>query len=180
MALLDAADPSALAVRVPASVRLGLWAMAFLSLLSGIQQQFAPRSFYDDFPGFGMHWVVVDGPYNEHLLRDIGGTNLALAVVILFAIAQPTSGLVRAVAASILVAQVPHFIYHSAHLDLLPATLDRVLQTASLALTLAIPIIVLLRAGGIRQDGKKSSAQPAATEVSDTAQQPPRLVVSAR
>jgi 2-alkyl-3-oxoalkanoate reductase len=180
MALLDAADPSALAVRVPASVRLGLWAMAFLSLLSGIQQQFAPRSFYDDFPGFGMHWVVVDGPYNEHLLRDIGGANLALAVVILFAIAQPSSGLVRAVAASILVAQVPHFIYHSAHLDLLPATLDRVLQTASLALTLAIPIIVLLRAGGIRQDGKKSSAQPAATEVSDTAQQPPRLVVSAR
>ena len=180
MALLDAADPSALAVRVPASVRLGLWAMAFLSLLSGIQQQFAPRSFYDDFPGFGMHWVVVDGPYNEHLLRDIGGANLALAVVILFAIAQPTPGLVRAVAASILVAQIPHFIYHSAHLDLLPATLDRVLQTASLALTLAIPIIVLLRAGGIRQDGKKSSAQPAATEVSDTAQQPPRLVVSAR
>jgi 2-alkyl-3-oxoalkanoate reductase len=180
IALLDAADPSALAVRVPASVRLGLWAMAFFSLLTGIRQQFAPRSFYDDFPGFGMHWVVVDGPYNEHFLRDIGGANLALAVVILFAIARPTPGLVRAVATSILVAQVPHFIYHAAHLDLLPTTLDRVLQTASLALTLAIPLIVLLRAGGIRQDRKKSSAQPAATEVSGSAQQPPRLVVSTR
>ena len=59
-----------------------------------------------------------DGPYNEHLLRDLGGANLALAVVILFAIAQPTAGLVRAVAAAMLVAQVPHFIYHAAHLDL--------------------------------------------------------------
>jgi hypothetical protein len=127
-----------------------------------------------------MHWVVVDGPYNEHFLRDIGGANLALAVVILFAIAQPSSGLVRAVAASMLVAQVPHFIYHAAHLDLLPSTLDRVLQTASLALTLAIPLIVLLRAGSIRHDRKKPSAQPTATEVSVTTQQPPRLVISTR
>jgi 2-alkyl-3-oxoalkanoate reductase len=180
IALVGAADPSALAVRVPASVLLGLWAMAFFSLLNGIQQQFAPRSFYDDFPGFGMHWVVVDGPYNEHFLRDIGGANLALAVVILFAIAQPSSGLVRAVAASMLVAQVPHFIYHAAHLDLLPSTLDRVLQTASLALTLAIPLIVLLRAGSIRHDRKKPSAQPTATEVSVTTQQPPRLAISTR
>jgi nucleoside-diphosphate-sugar epimerase len=180
IALVGAADPAAPAARVPASVRLGLWAMAFFSLLIGIQQQFAPRSFYDDFPGFGMHWVVVDGPYNEHFLRDIGGANLALAVVILFAIAQPSSGLVRAVAASMLVAQVPHFIYHAAHLDLLPSTLDRVLQTASLALTLAIPLIVLLRAGSIRHDRKKPSAQPTATEVSVTTQQPPRLVISTR
>jgi hypothetical protein len=62
----------------------------------------------------------------------------------------------------------------------LPATLDRVLQTASLGLTVAIPLIVLLRAGGIRHDRKKSSAQPTATEVSGTTQQPPRLVISTR
>ena len=58
-------ESPALAVRVPATVRLGLWAMALFSLLAGIQQQFAPRSFYDDFPGFGMHWVAVDGPYQR-------------------------------------------------------------------------------------------------------------------
>ena len=121
--------------------------MALFSLLAGMQQQFAPRSFFDNFPGFGMQWVAVDGPYNEHLLRDLGGANLALAVVILFAIARPTVGLVRAVAAAILVAQVPHFIYHAAHLDVLPTALDRVLQTAPLALTLAIPLLVLLRVG---------------------------------
>ncbi len=41
----------------------------------------APRSFYDDFPGGGRHWVAVDGPFNEHLVRDVGTLNLALAAV---------------------------------------------------------------------------------------------------
>ena len=119
LARVSTENPPAPAVHVPATVRLGLWAMALFSLLAGIQQQFAPRSFYDSFPGFGMHWVAVDGPFNEHLLRDLGGANLALGAVILFAIARPTAGLVRAVAAATLVAQVPHFIYHAAHLDVL-------------------------------------------------------------
>ncbi len=179
MARVGAGNPVTPTLRVPATVRLGLWAMAFFSLFAGIQQQFAPRSFFDDFPGFGMQWVAVDGPYNEHLLRDLGGANLALAVVIFFAIARPTAGLVRAVAAAMLVAQVPHFIYHAAHLDILPTALDRVLQTASLAMTLAIPLLVLLRAGGIRQE-REASAQPAATDHRRTSQQRPLLLTSTR
>jgi nucleoside-diphosphate-sugar epimerase len=90
MALVGSETPLAPAARVPATVRVGLWAMALVSLFAGIQQQFMPRSFYDSFPGFGMHWVAVDGPYNEHLVRDLGGANLALRAVILFAIARPT------------------------------------------------------------------------------------------
>jgi nucleoside-diphosphate-sugar epimerase len=179
MALVGSENPPAPAARVPATVRLGLWVMALFSLLAGIQQQFVPRSFYDDFPGFGMRWVAVDGPYNEHLLRDLGGANLALGVVILFAIAQPTAGLVRAVAAAMLVGQVPHFIYHAAHLDVLPTTFDRVMQTASLALTLAIPLLVLLRAGGIRQV-RESSMQATAIEAGGAAPQRPRLATSVR
>ena len=35
--------------------------------------------FYDDFPGLGRSWVAADGPYNEHLVRDVGALNLALA-----------------------------------------------------------------------------------------------------
>jgi len=180
MALVASADPRAPTAHIPATVRLGLWVMAFFSLLAGVQQQFAPRSFYDDFPGFGMRWVAVDGPYNEHLLRDLGSANLALAAVILFAIAQPTAGLVRAVAAAMLVAQVPHFVYHAAHLDVLPTTLDRVMQTAALALTLAIPLLVLLRAGGIRQERESSSAQPSGFATSEAAHQPSRLATSSR
>jgi hypothetical protein len=40
-----------------------------------------PRSFYDDFPWPGHPWVAPLGAYNEHLLRDFGGMNLAMAVV---------------------------------------------------------------------------------------------------
>jgi 2-alkyl-3-oxoalkanoate reductase len=179
MAIVGFADPSVPTPRVPASVRRGLWAMALFSVLGGILQQFVPHSFYNDFPGFGMHWVAVDGPYNEHLLRDLGGANLALGAVILFAIAQPTAGLVRAIAVAVLVTQVPHFVYHAAHLEILPTTLDRVLQTASLALTLVIPLLVLLRSGGIRQESKTLTAQPPAADASAAAQQPPHLVTSA-
>jgi hypothetical protein len=84
---------------------------------------------------------------------------------------------VRAVAAAMLVAQVPHFIYHAAHLEVLPTTLDRVLQTASLALTLVIPLLVLVRSGGIREE-TVSSAQPLESEPGRAGQQPPRLVAS--
>jgi hypothetical protein len=180
MAQLGAESRSVPKTRVPATVRLGLWAMALFALLAGIQQQFVPRSFFDKFPGFGMHWVAVDGPYNEHLLRDLGGANLTFAVVALYAIARPAAGLVRAVAAATLVAQVPHFIYHAAHIDVLPTTLDRVLQTTALALTLAIPLLVLLRAGGIRQEHEVPSVHPTGTQASGATQQWPWMVTSNR
>ncbi len=47
----------------------------------GLWAQAVPRSFYDDFPGMGRMWVAVDGPYNQHLVRDVGGLNLGLAFV---------------------------------------------------------------------------------------------------
>jgi hypothetical protein len=77
-----------------------------------------------------------------------------------------------------LVAQVPHFIYHAAHLDVLPTTLDRVLQTTALTLTLAIPLLVLLRASDIRPERSTPSTQSAGTDTAEGAQKPPRLVVS--
>lgn len=130
--------------RAPVTVLAGLWIMALFSLYSSIQQQFLPRVFYDQFPGFGMTWVSADGPFNEHLMRDLGGANLALTFLVFLAIARPTAYLVRGVAVAVLIAQVPHFVYHVLHLDLLPNTLERVLQTASLGLVLLVPILVLV------------------------------------
>jgi hypothetical protein len=111
-----------------------------------------------------MHWVSVDGPYNEHLLRDLGGASLAIAVLVAFALARPSAGLVRAVAGAFLVSQVPHFLYHAAHLNLLSTDLDRVLQTMSLTLTVAIPLLVLLTARGI---GSVPNSAPRSRELPD-------------
>jgi hypothetical protein len=155
-------------VVIPAIVKIGLWAMAIFALVSGLWQQFAPRSFYDDFPGFGMHWVSVDGPYNEHLVRDFGGANLALAGVIFFAIFWPSVGVIRAVAAATLIAQVPHFIYHAFHLGVLATPLDRVLQTIALTIYLLIPIFVLIGSREIRESPTHVSKSPVPTAAPST------------
>ena len=60
------------------------------------------------------------------------------------AIARPTAYLVRGVAIATLISQVPHFVYHALHLDLLPNTLERAQQTVSLGLVLLIPVLVLI------------------------------------
>ena len=130
--------------KAPLTVLAGLWVLGIFGLYTGIQQQFLPRVFYDQFPGFGMSWVSTDGPFNEHLMRDLGGANLALTFLIFLAIARPTAYLVRGVAIAVLIAQVPHFVYHALHLDLLPNSLERGLQTASLGLVLLVPVLVLI------------------------------------
>ena len=51
----------------------------------GVWATLSPRGWYDDFPGFGKVWVAVEGPYNEHLVRDIGAGSLALTMLTLAA-----------------------------------------------------------------------------------------------
>src|SRR5690348_13415732 len=52
--------------------RAALSLLAVLALYQGIWAQLAPRSFFEGFPG-GMGWIATEGPYNEHLVRDVGG-----------------------------------------------------------------------------------------------------------
>lgn len=136
----------------PVTVLAGLWILGVFGVFAGLQQQFLPRVFYDQFPGFGMTWVSADGPFNEHLMRDLGGANLALTFLIFLAIARPTAYLVRGVAIATLIAQAPHFVYHALHLDLLPNTLERGLQTTTLGLVLLIPVLVLIASRDMRDD----------------------------
>lgn len=132
---------------VPGRVRAGLLYLGLLSLVLGLWTQLAPRSFYDGFPGLGHAWVAVDGPYNEHLLRDFGATNLALAVVMFAALLRPTATLVRLAACSSLVWQAPHTLYHLDHAASLPALGDQVAQSASLLLGVVVALVLLWDAG---------------------------------
>ena len=145
------APPVGAPTRAPTTVLAGLWLLGIFGVCAGLLQQFLPRAFYDQFPGFGMTWVSPDGPFNEHLMRDLGGANLALTFLIFLAIARPTAYLVRGVAIATLIAQAPHFIYHALHLDLLPNTLERALQTISLGLALLIPVVILIASRDMRE-----------------------------
>jgi hypothetical protein len=127
----------------PALVRLLLVVMAAFSGLIGLWAQLAPRSFYDDFPGGGRHWVSADGPYNEHLVRDVGGLNLALTVVAAVAAIALVRVLAQTAALATLAFAVPHLAYHSAHTDLYD-TNDAVASIFSLAVGVLVPIALLI------------------------------------
>src|SRR3972149_11848600 len=113
-----------------AAANVGVWALA------------APRSFYDDFPGGGRSWVSALPPYNEHLVRDVGGLNLALALLLVWAAVALERRLVQVALAAALVYAVPHFIFHVSNLDNL-STGDQVGQTVSLTLAVLLPLALL-------------------------------------
>lgn len=123
-------------------VVLAIWAVVSVQL--GIWATLAPQSFYNDYPGFGREWVRVDGPYNEHLVRDFGALNLALAVVTIAALVTFTRPLVIVAAIAWLAWGVPHLVYHLRHLDLYETT-DQVLNVFALAAlpVLAVAVLVL-------------------------------------
>jgi nucleoside-diphosphate-sugar epimerase len=132
------------AMGTPPLVTLALGFLAVLTMTLGAWQMFAPESFFFQFPGGGFAWVHTDGPYNEHLVRDLGGPTLALGILAAWALADPSRRAVRAVGLMTVIPSVPHFIYHVATLDLLPTVLDQVLQTATLAVGLLAGVILLV------------------------------------
>jgi len=145
--------------RAPAAPRYGLGLLAVSAAVVGWWATLAPRSFYDDFPGASRHWVAADGPFNEHLVRDVGTLNLALAAVTAFAALRFTTTVARLVSAAWLVYSVPHLAYHLAHLDTLAATGDKVALVATLALTVLVPGYVLAR---LYRPSPSGRAKPAA------------------
>ena len=125
-------------------IRLLLGFLAAGALLVGGWAQFAPRSFYDSFPGAGRAWVSLDGPFNEHLVRDVGGLNLALAGLAVVAAVAMTPALVRTTGLAWLLYGVPHAVYHAAHLAPL-APGDRVATMVALGAGVAAALVLVRR-----------------------------------
>lgn len=116
-----------LVVYLGAAVLIGAWAAGW------------PRSFYDDFPWPGHRWVSLLGAYNEHLVRDFGGMNLAMAVMFGVAAVTLDRRLTRTVVVAYLVFAVPHLVFHANHLAPFGAT-----DAAAQLITLAVPVVLSL------------------------------------
>ena len=114
-------------------VKLLLAWFTLFGLTVGIWQSVFPASFYTEFPGMGHHWVSPDGPYNEHLLRDVGLGNLAIGAVAIVALRTGVVWVARAVGLAVVVVNLPHQLYHQTHVSVLPTLTDQVLQSVSLA-----------------------------------------------
>jgi hypothetical protein len=123
--------------------RVAAGLLAVSAAVVGGWAEFAPRSFYDSFPGFGRHWVSPAGAYDEHLVRDVGGLYLALLVVTAWALVRAQPELLRMTGAGWLVFNLAHVAFHLDHLDGF-STGDKVGQIASLGGAVVLAIVLLL------------------------------------
>jgi hypothetical protein len=102
----------------------------------------APKGFFDTFPGGGTHWVSALPPYNEHLERDFGAGSLGLAVLAALSAYWMERRLVQAAAIALLVAGLPHLIYHATTTSHY-STGDNVASLFGLALDVLLPLAIL-------------------------------------
>jgi len=125
-----------------ARVLLGFMALVSLSL--AIWPLLSPHSWYTSFPGLGRHWITVNGPYNEHFVRDFGALNLALGIVTAWAAVQFRRELARAASVALIAFGTPHLLYHLFHLDVYTSVGDQIANVVSLGAAVLVPIIVLV------------------------------------
>jgi alkylhydroperoxidase family enzyme len=124
------------------ATRFLLLALGIPQALIGFWALFAPRSFYDDFPAGTDGWVNQLGPFDEHLVTDVGSLFVAIGVLaILAGISLRRHFVVGATVAWLLYA-VPHFVWHLLNLEPL-ATADAIANTVTTGWTVVGGLIVL-------------------------------------
>lgn len=154
-----------------------LLATGLIGLYVGAWAAFAPEGFYDSFPGLGLIWISIDGPYNEHLVRDTGTLYLGLAAATLYAAALHAAALhrparngaareagadavSRALGLAWVVFSLPHLGYHLLHLAGL-SPLDVVLQVVSLSSTGVLGALLMMPSPSAV--ASRTSSRPATT-----------------
>ena len=131
-----------LLVLAASGLYVGLWGLA------------DPSAFYRSFPGFGRHWINVDGPYNQHLIRDVAAFYTALAVLNIVAALRAEQLLIWTAGVVWVVFSVPHLAYHASHLDHY-GTFDKVANMISLGGTLVLAALLLLPAKSTHGPGAR-------------------------
>jgi hypothetical protein len=125
--------------RLTSSVlRVGVWFLTFVEVVVGLVATLAQRAFYDHVP-----WVNLMPPYSEHLMRDYGAMNLALALVFMVAATTMERRLVRLALVAYLLFAIPHLIFHVMHLENF-TTVAAVAQTTLLTLAVLLPVALLI------------------------------------
>lgn len=134
-------------------IRTGLMVLTASQAVVGGWALLGPRSFFDGFPATGHAWVALLPPYNEHLVRDVGGLSLALAVLLGTAAVIVDRTLVRVALAAFAVYLLPHTVFHGLHLHGFSAV-DAAAQMAgfSVQLGIALGLLLLTRRRGTTDD----------------------------
>jgi len=120
-----------LAYLAATGIVVGIWAWGF------------PLHFYRFFPGFGGTWVSMDGPFNQHLIRDIGAAYLMIAAFATVCLFRPATITPFAVGLGTLFFNLPHFCYHMTHLAMF-SPMDRALNFGALGFAVLCSVWLLL------------------------------------
>jgi hypothetical protein len=117
--------------------------LALSALTVGGWATLMPGSFYTGFPFPGRSWVSMLGPYNEHLVRDVGGLYLALLVLSVWVALRPGDAVMRVAGLAWIVFSIPHFTYHVFHLEMFPLV-DKLAMAGSLGGTVVLAALLML------------------------------------
>ncbi|GLY07121.1 hypothetical protein [Actinoplanes sp. NBRC 101535] len=109
---------------------VGVWAAAF------------PVSFHTDFPIAGRGWVSALGPYNEHLIRDVGAHYLGLLVLSVWTLRRPTPAALAVTGGAWTAFNSVHFLWHALHLGVFPVA-DRIGNMVALGAVLIASLLLL-------------------------------------
>ncbi|WP_195760693.1 hypothetical protein [Agromyces kandeliae] len=147
-----------------------LAASAAIAFLVGGWACFAPRSFYDSFPGVLGTWISTNGPFNEHLIRDVGALYLGLGVASVAGLVWRSPALFRALGLAWTVFGALHLGYHVTHLGHQDAA-DDIAAITSLTIALALGVMLLIP-GRDRGRADVATATAAATSTAAAAGAP--------
>ncbi|MGJ6962988.1 hypothetical protein ACSDR0_13860 [Streptosporangium sp. G11] len=117
--------------------------LAVAAAYQGVWAAVFPRSFYNDFPAPGLHWVAALGPYNEHLAVDVGALNLALLVLSVWALRRPTRESLAVTGGAWSIYNAIHFLWHMLHLHAFPI-IDKISVAVILGGLLILSILMVL------------------------------------
>ncbi|ATL66482.1 hypothetical protein CRH09_09960 [Nocardia terpenica] len=120
--------------------RISLWILAIQGVVVGVWGVVATEAWYRSFPGLGLDWIAMDGPYNHHLAADVGAFFLGLAAVTGAALYYGDGLLSRAAGLGWLVFGVPHLVYHAGHH---PAGMSTGSYVLSVVAALLLPVLGL-------------------------------------
>ncbi|MFI0466415.1 hypothetical protein ACH347_20240 [Saccharopolyspora sp. 5N102] len=131
---------------VRAWLRAGLIFLTFVHVAVGSWTLLFPHSFYGRVPTVGDY-----PPFNEHLFRDFGAMNIAMAVVLGTGAVLLERTLVYVALTSNLVWAVPHLVFHAAH----PSHTAGTLLVVALVVTATIPVVLLVLTRGALPAGER-------------------------
>ena len=127
--------------RLTPLLRVTLVCLCLSALPIGLQATLGPRSFYDGFP-LGRSWVELLPPYNEHLIRDVGGFYLAFTILFVWAAVTLARALVVPLCVAWAVFSLAHGLFHVLHLDGFSPG-DAIAEIGGLAAVLVLPLLAI-------------------------------------